>query len=126
LRRVAGGWPGGGAAPRLARRVVARAAGGAARPLAGPAGGGAPRRAGRPHPVTFTLHGELSPMTRVERWGLALALALVAALMVPLRGYLTDDTFIHLQYARHLAAGQGLVFNLGERVYGCTSPLWAA
>jgi hypothetical protein len=44
--------------------------------------------------------------------------------MMPVRGYLTDDTFIHLQYARHLADGQGLVFNRGERVYGCTSPLW--
>src|SRR6185503_7802596 len=35
-----------------------------------------------------------------------------------------DDLFVQLQYARHLAAGQGLVFNVGERVYGCTSPLW--
>jgi len=52
------------------------------------------------------------------------ALALALALMAPLRGYLTDDTFIHLQYARHLAAGAGPVFNPGERVYGCTSPLW--
>ena len=54
------------------------------------------------------------------------ALALAAALMIPIAGYLTDDTFIHLQYARHLAAGEGLVFNPGERVYGCTSPLWVA
>jgi hypothetical protein len=63
-------------------------------------------------------------MTHVERVGLAVGLLLAAALMWPLRGYLTDDTFIHLQYARHLAEGQGLVFNRGERVYGCTSPLW--
>jgi len=76
--------------------------------------------------VTFTLYGEVGPMSRVERWGLVLALALATALMIPLRGYLTDDTFIHLQYARHLAYGQGLVFNVGERVYGCTSPLWVA
>ena len=45
--------------------------------------------------------------------------------MWPLRGYQTDDTFIHLQYARNLAEGHGLVFNVGERVYGSTSPLWA-
>ena len=64
------------------------------------------------------------PMTRIEVIGLAIGLALAAALMWPTRGYLTDDTFIHLQYARHLAGGQGLVFNVGERVYGCTSPLW--
>jgi hypothetical protein len=66
------------------------------------------------------------PMTGIERIGLALGLLLAAALMWPLRGYITDDTFIHLQYAKHLADGTGLVFNIGEPVYGCTSPLWAA
>ena len=76
--------------------------------------------------MTFTLHGPLRPMTRVERVGLAIALLLATALMWPLRHYLTDDTFIHLQYARNLAGGHGLIFNPGERVYGCTSPLWAA
>ena len=76
--------------------------------------------------MTFTLHGPLGPMTRVERVGLAVALLLATALMWPLRHYLTDDTFIHLQYARNLATGHGLVFNPGERVYGCTSPLWVA
>ncbi|MGH7741322.1 MAG: hypothetical protein ACRENS_04800 [Candidatus Eiseniibacteriota bacterium] len=54
------------------------------------------------------------------------AVLIVLALTIPLRGYLTDDTFIHLQYARNLATGQGLVFNPSERVYGCTSPLWVA
>jgi hypothetical protein len=63
-------------------------------------------------------------MTRVERIGLIVGLLLATVLMWPIRGYLTDDTFIHLQYARHLADGSGLVFNVGERVYGCTSPLW--
>jgi len=48
------------------------------------------------------------------------------ALMWPVRGYLTDDTFIHLQYARHLAEGKGFVFNHDEHVYGSTSPLWVA
>src|SRR5437867_2877354 len=51
-------------------------------------------------------------------------LAVAAAALWPLRGYITDDTFIHLQDARHRAAGQGPVFNVDERVYGCTSPLW--
>lgn len=66
------------------------------------------------------------PVTRLERVALIAGLLLAAALMVPIRGYLTDDTFIHLQYAKHLAEGKGLVFNEGERVYGCTSPLWVA
>jgi hypothetical protein len=64
------------------------------------------------------------PLTRFERVSLAGALALAFALLVPLRHYITDDTFIHLQYAQRLAQGHGLVFNVGERVYGCTSPLW--
>ena len=76
--------------------------------------------------MIFTLHGPLRPMTRIERVGLAVALLLATALMWPLRHYLTDDTFIHLQYARNLATGHGLAFNAGERVYGCTSPLWVA
>jgi hypothetical protein len=65
-------------------------------------------------------------MTWVETAGLAAALLLALVLMWPVRGYLTDDTFIHLQYARNLAAGRGFVFNPGEHVYGSTSPLWVA
>ena len=67
-----------------------------------------------------------APLTRFERVSLGVALALALALLWPLRHYVTDDTFIHLQYARRLAEGHGLVFNVGERVYGCTSPLWVA
>ncbi len=37
-----------------------------------------------------------------------------------------DDSWIHLQFARHLAQGNGLVYNVGERVNGSTSPLWTA
>lgn len=66
----------------------------------------------------------MTPEQRFERFGFALAVVLCAALAWPLRHYVTDDTFIHLQYARHLAHGQGFVFNPGEPVYGSTSPLW--
>lgn len=69
---------------------------------------------------------ENGPLTRIERIGLALGLLLALALMWPLRGYITDDTYIHLQYAKNLAAGKGFVFNPGESVYGSTSPLWVA
>jgi len=68
----------------------------------------------------------LPPVTRVERVAMVVAVAILLAMTWSIREYLTDDTFIHLQYARHLASGHGLVFNLGERVYGCTSPLWVA
>ncbi len=61
---------------------------------------------------------------RLRRALLLAAVLLMAALAWPLRDYVTDDTYIHLQYAHHLAAGDGFVFNVGERVYGSTSPLW--
>lgn len=41
-------------------------------------------------------------------------------------GYIVDDTYIHLQFARNLAAGEGWCFNRGEPVYGFTGPLFPA
>ncbi len=41
-------------------------------------------------------------------------------------GWPLDDAFIHLQFAKNLAAGDGLSFNPGEPVTGTTSPLWTA
>ena len=35
-----------------------------------------------------------------------------------------DDLFISLRYAENLAYGNGLVYDLGERVEGFSSPLW--
>jgi arabinofuranosyltransferase len=54
---------------------------------------------------------------------LLLAIALGTFLFTALRswGYLLDDSFIALRYARNLVEGQGLVFNPGERVEGYTS-----
>lgn len=40
------------------------------------------------------------------------------------RGYVKDDTFISLRYARNLAYGHGLVFNYGDRLEGYTNFLW--
>ena len=40
------------------------------------------------------------------------------------RHYLIDDAYISLRYARNLAEGHGLVFNLSERVEGYTNFLW--
>lgn len=37
-----------------------------------------------------------------------------------------DDGFIVLRYVEHLLAGDGLVYNPGERVEGFSSPLWVA
>lgn len=39
-------------------------------------------------------------------------------------GFAVDDGFIVLRYVEHLLAGEGLVYNVGERVEGFSSPLW--
>ncbi len=39
-------------------------------------------------------------------------------------GYIKDDAFISMRYARNLAEGQGLVFNPGDRLEGYTNFLW--
>ncbi len=57
---------------------------------------------------------------------LALGAALLAglALLLPYRGYVTDETFLPLRFATHLAGGAGFSFNAGEPTYGVPSPLW--
>ena len=46
------------------------------------------------------------------------------ALQYPLRNYFVDDAYIHLTFARSIAAGEGFCFNPGEPTYGVTAPLW--
>lgn len=41
-------------------------------------------------------------------------------------GYPLDDSYIHLQFARELAAGHGLSYNPGQLSTGSSSPLWTA
>ena len=42
-----------------------------------------------------------------------------------LRGVIFDDAYITYRFAQNFAAGDGLVFNVGERVFGTSSPLSA-
>lgn len=58
------------------------------------------------------------------RTALAGAALLALVLLVPFRDYLTDDSFIHFQFAKHLLRGEGFAFNAGDPTYGATSPLW--
>jgi len=39
-------------------------------------------------------------------------------------GYVVDDAYISFRYAHNFAQGQGLVYNVGERVEGYTNFLW--
>ena len=38
--------------------------------------------------------------------------------------YTVDDAFITFRYAENLAHGNGLVYNLGERLLGASTPLF--
>jgi arabinofuranosyltransferase len=55
--------------------------------------------------------------------GLAVAILLFGAW---LRRHTLDDSFINYRIVRQLQAGNGPVFNAGERVEAFTSPLWLA
>lgn len=65
-----------------------------------------------------------SAWTARHTFGLAAIATLAAAHLLPFWTYLTDDTFIHLQFAKNLIAGHGFSFNAGVPTYGATSPLW--
>lgn len=55
---------------------------------------------------------------------LVIALSLFALGGWLLRGYVTDDTYIHLRYAQNLLNLGEFSFNPGQDTYGATSPLW--
>ena len=48
----------------------------------------------------------------------------LALLLLPHQAQPTDDAFISFRYAWNLVAGNGLVYNAGERVEGFSNPLW--
>lgn len=59
--------------------------------------------------------------------GLALMAYLAAELYVIGRpGFPLDDSWIHLQFASRIAAGDGLAYNPGHWVAGSSAPLWTA
>ncbi|MBN2184105.1 MAG: hypothetical protein JW746_02140 [Candidatus Krumholzibacteriota bacterium] len=63
-------------------------------------------------------------MTRRDYFIVAACMAVMVILSLPLTGSMTDDTYIHMQYARNLADAGELSFNRGDPTYGATSPLW--
>ena len=68
-----------------------------------------------------------APAFRRELWVVFCAALLLTAYVwhaVALH-YVVDDAFITFRYVRNFVAGNGLVFNPGERVEGYTNFLWA-
>ena len=75
------------------------------------------------------------PLAGLARWradGLVVAAALLPLALFVARewriagasGFPLDDSWIHLQFARNLAAGAGFSYNPGIPVAGSTAPLW--
>ncbi|MCP4143921.1 MAG: hypothetical protein GY752_01410 [bacterium] len=52
------------------------------------------------------------------------AIILFAVAGIMLMNYVTDDTYIHMCYARNLVEHGEISFNVGDPTYGATSPLW--
>ncbi len=63
----------------------------------------------------------------MNRHWLPLLLFLIAVVARLIPGPRTiDDSYITYRYARNLIAGDGFVFNPGERVLGTTTPLYTS
>ena len=62
---------------------------------------------------------------QLAAFGCALAFSLLALWFSALYFHnVVDDSLISIRYAENLAQGNGVVFNLGERVEGYTNFLW--
>jgi hypothetical protein len=84
-------------------------------------------------PHAAALAGSAPRQARNRRDDLLVALAAVLPLtwlvlrervIAGASGFPLDDSWIHLHFARNLAAGAGFVYNAGEPVSGSTAPLW--
>ena len=63
--------------------------------------------------------------TRHLHWiAIATAVVVLVAHNVATQPWTLDDAYISFRYAENLVAGDGLVFNPGERVEGYTNFLW--
>lgn len=55
---------------------------------------------------------------------IGLALILLSVFSATIHPWILDDAFISFRYAENIAAGNGAVFNIGEKVEGYTTFLW--
>jgi hypothetical protein len=63
-------------------------------------------------------------LLRPDPWPLLPLCIVLAVFQWKYAGYVKDDAYISLRYARNLAMGEGLVFNPGDRLEGYTNFLW--
>ena len=67
-----------------------------------------------------------APSIAARRLDAALLLAVLAGFVLIARrfDFLQDDAYITFRYIKNFITGNGLVFNIGERVEGYTTFLW--
>lgn len=78
---------------------------------------------------SLLLRRPISPLTGLLAAALLVCLGYFAVEVWLLSGdigFPLDDSWIHLQFARNLVAGEGLAYNSGQLVTGSTAPLWTA
>src|SRR5262245_45338199 len=79
-----------------------------------------------PSAERVTARSDVSPRAA---WALSATAMIVVVVLAEhyshlLGGNISDDAMTSMQYAKNLAEGNGLVFNVGERVEGYTNFLW--
>jgi hypothetical protein len=74
------------------------------------------------HAILRKFPGRLS---KVDAWAWILMAGSLALSLgwILYTGYVEEDAFITFRFARQIAAGNGFVYNTGERIYGTTTPL---
>jgi hypothetical protein len=88
---------------------------------------GIPPLTAQPTPANELRAGTANPLKRVWSWQtwLAWSIFIIAITARLLPGARTiDDSFITYRYARNILAGNGFVYNPGEKVLGTTTPLY--
>ncbi|MGQ9928393.1 MAG: hypothetical protein ACUVS4_16180 [Chloroflexaceae bacterium] len=78
-----------------------------------------------PSTTPASAHLAAPALRRADWLILGWSLIVPAALFAVFHGYGFDDPYITYRYAANLAAGQGFVYNPGERVLSTTAPLYA-
>jgi len=65
-------------------------------------------------------------LSSADSWAvLLIAISLIICLgWICYTRYIEEDAFITFRFARQLAAGNGFVYNIGEKIYGTTTPLF--
>lgn len=79
-----------------------------------------------PRAVSFEdwIRGAALPKNGHYALGLVIPILVMMINARRVSAYTVDDAFISFRYARNLANGDGLVYNVGERVEGFTNFLW--